>query len=276
MKQLFLLLVVLFFTFGCDYHKPPKEIDLDSIFDPTPVYNESEAKAPNDVEKFQDVLKRCKLQLYREGISVDYDAFEDYKSPQFYVDSEENLVFSIDKEANTYKTRSELREGPEENEWYVDDSTGHFWIANLQVLKPDVGVDSFTWMQVHGTTDTFNYPIIRLFWERQRNGEYDHLWSVVIISDAYDSQVYEYTDLGARPEGFFRAEVHFKNNIMDIIINHNLIKTYNVTYWQGVKNYFKAGVYINRYGDGGAVTARFSELHFYDYQDPVNVVSPHH
>ena len=272
----YFLILILLFIYGCDYHKPPKEVNLDTLFDEIPVYVESEAVAPYNVEKFQSVIDRCKLQLYREGTGIDYDGFTNYKSPQFYIDNEENLIFAIDKESDTYKTRSELREGPEENEWYVDDTEGHYWIATLQVLKPAVGIESFTWMQVHGTNDTFNYPIIRLFWERNREGQYDHLWAVVIISDAYDAKVYEYTDLGARPKGFFRAEVHFKNNLMDIIIDHKLIKTYNVTYWQGVRNYFKAGVYINRYGDGGEVSARFSELHFYDYQDPVNVVSAHH
>ncbi|MEA1920867.1 MAG: polysaccharide lyase family 7 protein [Campylobacterota bacterium] len=274
MKLLVTGLIAIFFFNGCDFHQPPEEIDLDLVYDDIPMYDESNSSIPYEHEKFSDVIERSKLQLYTDGTTVDYGSLNNFKSPEFYVDNEENLHFVISKELDTLKVRSELREGPEVIEWSSADSQGHFWVATLKCLKPDIGVDSFTWMQIHGTHETYNYPVLRLFWERSRAGKYDHLWAITIVSDPHTNNIYEYTDLGPRPADFFSAEVHIQNNIMDILINRKLIKTYNLTYWEEVKNYFKAGVYINRFGDGGEVSAIFQSLDFFD--DPSKIVSAHH
>lgn len=124
------------------------------------------------------------------------------------------------------------------------------------------------------STPPYNYPILRLLWARLRDGIYDHLWAVIIVSDPSQDRIYDWIDMGARPKGFFDAEVHIKDNLMTIMINRKVITTRNVTYWEDVSNYYKAGVYINRYGDGGEVSVLFEQLHFYD--NPDDVVSPHH
>ncbi|MEA3522267.1 MAG: polysaccharide lyase family 7 protein, partial [Campylobacterota bacterium] len=271
--SIYIMVLTLFFS-GCDFHKPPEEVDLDLIYDEIPPYSEATSFAPYDYDTFRPVIDRSKLQLYYDGVAIDYGGFDNYKSSNFYVDSDENLHFTIDKVPETYKTRAELREGPDLYSWSTADLEGHYWVATLRCLKPAKGVSSYTWMQIHGTSDTYNYPIIRLLWEREKNDAYDHLWAVTILSDPYSNNIYEYTDLGPRPDGFFSAEVHVRNNIMDILINHTLIKTYNVTYWQEIQNYYKAGVYINRFGDGGEVSAIFKSLNFFD--DPSNIVAAHH
>jgi len=275
MKQYLVSITLLLFLFsGCDFHQPPTKVDQDLIYDKTPLYNDETSFPPYDYEKFQFLIDRSRLQLYKDGTTIDYGEFNAYKSPNFYVDSDENLHFTIDKSPETYKVRAELREGPDSIAWSTSDSEGHFWVARLKCFKPAVGISSYTWMQIHGTHTTYNYPILRLFWERMRDKKYDHLWAIVILSDPYSNNIYEYIDLGVRSDNFFTAEVHVKDNIMDILINHKLIKTYNVTYWENVQNYFKAGVYINRFGDGGEVTAVFKSLDFFD--DASKIVPTHH
>ena len=271
MKFSLLALLFLILFSGCNIRKPTDTLDPDLVYDEIPLYEDNRSFVPYDYTQFQPVLDQSKLQIRYDDV-VNYGDFADKKFPQFYVDKDENLHFVIDKAADSAKVRSELREGP--NGWSTADTEGHFWVATLKCLKPKAGITSYTWMQVHGTSDTYNYPLLRLFWIRDRDGIYDHIWAIIIVSNPDTPKIYEYRDLGARPTYFFNAEVHIKNNIMDILIDHKLKTTINVTYWEDVQNYFKAGVYIDRYSDGGAVSAIFKELHFYD--DSSKVVSVHH
>jgi hypothetical protein len=272
MRLLFLALSITILFAGCNLRKPPTELDPDLVYDTIPLYDANKSSAPYDFPKFQAVLDGSKLQIGYDETVVDYGDFDGKKFPQFYADSDENLHFVISKEAEKQKVRSELHEGP--NSWSTADTEGHFWVATLKCLKPKPGITSYTWMQIHGTNDTYNYPLLRLFWVRQRESIYDHIWAIIMVSDPDSEKIYEYRDLGERPKDFFTAEVHIKNNIMDILINRQLKTTVNVGYWEDVQNYFKAGVYIDRTLDGGAVSAIFSDLHFYD--DSSKVVLVHH
>ena len=280
MKFSLLLLIFIILVSACNRKHPPQTVDPDLVYDSIPVYDANSSFAPYAYDKFKSVLDQSRLQIYKDkgdtadsnNTTVEPGEFTDKKFPQFYADAEENLHFTITKMANTYKVRSELKEQPAT--WSTADTEGHYWVATLKCLKPKVGINSYTWMQIHGTPDGFNYPLLRLFWERNRQNIYDHLWAVIIVSDPETPKIYSYIDLGARPSGYFTAEVHIKNNIMDIILNRSLKRSINVTYWQDEQNYFKAGVYINRYGDGGTVSAIFKELHFYDQSS--DVVSVHH
>jgi len=277
MKQLILILFITLFTLGCDFKQPPVLTDPDLEYDETPVYIEENANAPYDYEKFQAVLDISKLQ-YPDPLQVDYGNFAGFKAANFYADSNASLYFTTQKEVNEYKTRSELREG---RAWTTASQTGNYWVASLKCLKPAPGVSAYTWMQVHGPNEPqiHNYPLIRLQWIREYRDEqqvlqYDHIWATVIVSEPGEMLIYKNIDLGPRPDNFFRAEVYFKNNIMDVIINGKVLYTSNVSYWEEVENYFKAGVYINRVGDGGEATTIFSELYFYDQED--DVFYPHH
>lgn len=269
-KLLVLLTLLIFVISGCNKKSPPAEVNPDIVYNQIPAYDSQKALAPYSFSQYQSVLDKSKLQIYYDDVVAAGDYVGKF-FPQFYADDEGKLHFVIDKDPDTYKTRSELREI---TEWSMFDPNGHFWVGTLKCLKPKVGVNSYTWMQIHGTNDTYNYPILRLFWERKRDGKYDHIWAVIIVSDPYTPSVYEYVDLGARPSDYFTAEVHIHNNIMDIIIDRKVYRSINIGYWQNVQNYFKAGVYINRYQDGGTVSAIFKQLHFYD--DDTNIVSVHH
>jgi len=284
MKFSLLVLIFIILVSGCNRRHPPKTMDPDLVYDSIPIYDANSSLAPYNYDKFKPVLDKSRLQIYKDNpntqntqdsnnTTVEPGDFNEKKFPQFYADINANLHFTITKKPNTYKVRSELKE--QLDTWSTSDNVGHYWVATLRCLKPKTGITSYTWMQIHGTKDSYNNPLLRLLWERDRQGLYDHIWAIIIISDPDTPKIYEYVDLGERPNDYFTAEVYVKNNMMDIIINRQVKRSINVTYWEKVQNYYKAGVYINRYGDGGTVSAIFKELHFYDYEPP-NVVSVHH
>lgn len=248
---------------GCNAKKPPKEIDPDSVYDVVPLYNELNSTPPYDYSKFQGAIDQSKFQYPHDDL-ISQGNLVNYKASFFYADSNATLHFTTQKPQNVYKTRSELRQI---NSWTTADTNGNYWVAKVQCLKPKAGITSYTWMQIHGTHESFNYPILRLFWERQRDRKYDHIWAVIIVSYPFTDKLYEYVDLGERPEGFFDAEVDMKDNFMTIKINNKVLVYKDVTYWENVINYYKAGIYINRYQDGGKASVLFKELHFYNNQD---------
>lgn len=229
----------------------------DDLYDKLPAYDAARAKPPADLEKFSTVLSKSKLQYPNDKSVVDYDSFDGFKSPFFYA-LDGDLWFRVTKTITDHKVRSELREGP--GDWHTGDREGHFWHATLWCPKPAKGIDSYTWMQIHGTYATFNYPPLRLMWVRNYDKKYDHLWAIVIVSDPYKEKVYEWIDMGKRPDRFFDANVTIRNNEMDIYIDGKLIKHYDMTYWSSVKNYFKAGVYVNRHDDHGEAAVVFKTL----------------
>jgi hypothetical protein len=265
MKFYTTIFFTVFFLFGCglDLHKPPSQKNLDLIYDNIPVYDETKTHSFYESGKFLDLIEHSKLQLFLKDTSIEYTDLIDFKSPEFYVDEEDNLNFTVYKEYNTSKVRSEIKEWPKSLEWSTADTKVHSWVATLKCLKPKVGISSYTWMQIHGNFETYNYPVLRMIWQRNKDGIYNHLWAMVIVSNPHSQRIYEYVDLGEKPDGFFTAQVDVKDNIMKIMINNNLIKVYNIKYWQEVQNYYKAGVYIDRFGDGGSVSVIFEKLDFF-------------
>jgi len=282
-QNIFIFLISTLFIVGCDFRKPPdedtaKQIDKvanqNLIYDETPIYDEDTSKYPNDIDKFKDVLSRSKYQYPDSNTTVEYDQFDGYKTKNFYVDANDDFYFILKKEKDSTKVRDELRQGPESGEWVSSDSDGNFWVSTIRCFKPKVGVSTYTWMQIHGTIDTFNYPLLRLLWVRSRHDIYDHLWAIVITSNPDDERVYDWVDLGKRPDDFFDASVYVKENTMKIKINGEVIKRYEVDYWEDVTNYFKAGIYLNIYKDEGEGTIAYRELHFLDEADPEYVQDP--
>lgn len=282
MLKILLIFSFLFFILGCDAKKPPKEVDLDLIYDVVTPYNEQNTTAPYSHKKFQDVLNQANYQYPHSVTIVDHGAYDGYKTDAFYVDANGDWYFTLNKEHNTTKERSELRQvckDPKTGQytvnagWKTSDKEGNFWIADVRCFKPKE-TQSYTWMQVHGVNGmditlndgtvvkSFNYPIIRLTWERYRDGVYDHLWAIVIVSAPRTPKIYEWIDLGERPDHFFHTEVHFQDNILKVIVDGNVMASYDVTYWEEEVNYFKAGIYINRFDDGGEGVVAYRELHF--------------
>jgi hypothetical protein len=231
--------------------------DPNGGYDKIPVYDPDSAQAPYDIEKFRSILDHCNLQDNEGETVVRAGAFAGYLSSHFFA-YDDILCLLADKKSSQQKVRTELREWP--GGWQCDDQAVYIWQARLRVLKPKEGVDSYTYMQIHGTKDTFDYPLLRIMWVRSRQGVKDHLWAIRIVSMPYMEKKYEWLDLGKRPDGFFDLRVETGENRLDIYIEDKLFKSYDVTYWSGVRNYFKAGVYINRHDDSGKAAILFERL----------------
>ena len=267
---------------ACDRKQVPVEPDLDLIYDKVPLYDENKALIPYSFDKFKDILNQANYQYpHAETIAraAEYDAF---KTSTFYANQDGDFYFTVSKEFNEPKVRSELRQVYIEpisgdfnssNGWKTSNSNGNYWISDVKCFKPNA-LQSYTWMQVHGIdggnvvlkdgtiVKSYNYPFIRLTWNRYQYGIYDHLWAVIIISYPRSPKIYEWVDLGSRPDDFINAEVHIQSNILTIIINHVSVYTRDMTYWEDEPNYFKAGVYINRYEDGGTAVVAYRNIRF--------------
>ncbi len=230
----------------------------ESGYEPVASYEENQTVVPYTIPRFRSVLDKCKLQ-YSEGTVIFYKKLKTFKASYFYA-KDDALFFVVDKLKSMDKLRCELRP---QDEWQTSDTTVHHWHGRLRCYMPEQGVNSYNWMQIHGTMQTFNYPLVRLLWVRKRQGISDHLWAIVIVSDAYvEPKKYEWVDLGARPGDYFDADVNVSSDIMNISVNGKLVKSFDVSNWRGVDNYFKAGVYINRPEDYGKATVSFKALQF--------------
>lgn len=251
---------------GNDTHPPQ---DQDEIYDPTPVYHSEEATAPYDYDKFRAILESSKLQ-YPEGKAVrNAGEFAGYQSEFFYCDTLSHLHFTVEKTKSMLKIRSELREI---DEWKTSEPRIHSWRAELKTLKPEKGVDTYTWMQVHGSNDTYDFPLLRLAWVRNHEGKYDHLWAIIIINapqevdtgeNSEPANDYSWVDLGERRSDFFTVSVDMGNDTMVISLDDKVLVYKDISYWGDVLNYFKGGVYMNRHEDVGTATAIFNRMDTY-------------
>jgi hypothetical protein len=287
-----LILLGLLFV-ACDNKKPPLETNLDLSYDKVPVYSEINTSYPYSFEKFHNVLEQSNYQYPHAETIAQHAAYDTFKSAAFYATQNGDLHFDLTKEQYQVKERSELRQvykDPLSGEfntskgWRTSDNNGNFWLAQVRCYKPKETL-AYTWMQVHGidgvditlkdgtVVKSFNYPIIRLTWERYRDGVYDHLWAIVITSYPREDKVYEWTDLGPRPNDFFDAEVHFQSNTLKVLIHGNIMLSYDVSYWEEEPSYFKAGLYINRYEDGGEASVAFRNLRFENNASMVKILS---
>ncbi len=285
MKILLLFIILVLFN-GCDFKKPPIEPDLNLIYDKAPIYDDNNSLPPYSSAKFKSVLNQANYQFPHSVTVARLAAYGDFKTNAFYLDDKGDLYFSLQKDYQQVKERSEIRQvciNPKtgkydtDSGWKTSDKNGNFWISEIRCFKP-YETQSYTWMQVHGidgaditlndgtTVKSFNYPIIRLTWERYRDGVYDHNWAIIITSYPRTPKTYEWIDLGPRPDNFFKAEVHFQNNILKVIIDEVVMASYDVTYWEEELNYFKAGIYINRFDDGGRAVIAYRKLRF-DHND---------
>jgi len=263
----FIFLIINFIIIGCgnDTH-PPQIEDIDETYDPIAIYSEDIAIPPYSYDKFKALLDSSNLQYPDNKAVIKAGEFNGYKSQIFYSDEDSYLHFTIDKDISLPKIRSELRQI---KEWKTSDIVGNHWYARLKTPKPIKGVDSYTWMQIHGTNDTYDFPILRLAWVRNYQGEYDHLWAIIITNgprnpnrggDTGIVNDYNWVDLGARTSEFFNVDVDVRDNIMLISINNRVLISKDITYWSSVVNYFKSGVYINRQDDIGKATVIFDQI----------------
>lgn len=271
MRYFITMLSLLIFISACDLKKPPVETDADSIYDILPAYNTTSTYPY--IEKFKYLLDNSLYQgENQDKLPIDENFHtlyysEGFKQKTFYLDTDENLVFSLAKQENTHKVSSLLIQN---NTWHTNEENGNYISSMARCYKPK-NIQAYTWMEVHGegkkdsnSSIYYNYPLVSLTWERNMKGEYDHIWAVVTKSSpgVNEPKIYEWIDLGARPNNFFLAEIQIRNNIMEIKINYSTISTQNVTYWENVPSYFKVGISLENYLDSGEAGVSFNELRY--------------
>jgi hypothetical protein len=218
--------------------------------------------APYRVAKFQDVLSHSKLQAplssYDPLWSRGYGDFAFYQNRYFYLQDESYMTFEMCQK----KHRSELRE---QHDWKVETKEPKTMEATL-LLFPLSSKREFTFLQIHADSNRMtaaktilNKPLLRVVWKKNYHHLKDHIWAVVRVSADPKEQKYMKIDLGKRPRDFFRVKVVVAQSKMKIYVADKLCFNFDVSYWNGVWNYFKAGVYLQ---DEGCAKVLFKELKF--------------
>jgi len=271
LNVIYIILTLLIFE-GCDRKSPPPAVDLDTRYDVIPSHN------TNDIypySKFSYVMNNS-IYEYPNGNTT--QKFSNLSNSSLYLDQDENILFTLDKESNSSKLSSKIIQ---KETWSTADKDGNYLISNIRCYKPHT-IDAYTWAEVHGLHQVdanssiyYNYPLVSLTWQRNKNNQYDHIWAIVTKSSPseYEPKIYEYIDLGARPDYFFPAEIHVKNNILEIKINYSTISTQNVSYWKNVPTYFQVGISINNYKDGGEAGVAFSDLRYENNESNVSDIT---
>ncbi|MDR9826878.1 polysaccharide lyase family 7 protein [Vibrio sp. FNV 38] len=247
---------------------------------------------PFSITKFQEILASSDLQLSdpdgsegnKESVVKDGE-FEDYISDYFYADSDDNLVFSM----SNYKMRSEIREL--DNFSIKEDGIKRTWYA--EVLLPNIDIamasspadhDEVTFLQIHnkGTSEDgtgyIPHPLLRIVWEQERDGLTGHYWAVVKNNVTDCTQVtdssscyatsYDRYDLGyADLENFTRFSLSVFDSTLQISVDDTEKETIDISYWEHLLSYFKAGVY-NQFENGEA------QVHFRQLSLDKTLLSP--
>ncbi len=242
-----------------------------------------EAVAPFSFTRYQNMLSNSSLQVSdpkgdtsNKTTMVKNGAFSGYWSPYFYAQKETGyLVFKMEN----YKMRSEVRELDN----FSINETGVTRTLYAEVRLPEIDLvmanspadhDEVTFLQIHNKgTDTdgtgyIPHPLLRIVWEQERNSITGHYWAV-IKTNAFDCTQKEnlpycgssYTryDLGAADlDNFTRFDVSIGSNTLAIKVNGDQKVAVDVSYWEPLLSYFKAGVY-NQFENGEA-EVQFKQL----------------
>ncbi len=219
--------------------------------------------APYNLRKFRSVLDGSKLQAPTSSTLIPHGEFDEQSNQYFSLDpTGTHMTFTVSGDSN----RSELRQMT--GDWQTSSPTWQKMIGRVKVDYPaDTSMNQFTFMQIHDVTGGLNKPLIRLTWRRSRAGQDDHLWAAIrtpadpgrpISLSNLDA---DWIDLGPRPTGFFKAEIKVRDNTMKVKIDDVTLISKDVAYWDGLDNYFKAGVYNQ---DPGTSTVWFDSLKYYD------------
>lgn len=263
MIKIYTVLSMMILLVGCgnDTHLPGSNVE------PMPNYSEANAFVPYSFERHIPLLDNAKLQYPDRETVIQAGEFAGYESDFFYSDASGNMYFSVHRSVSEKKIRSELRAI---QEWSTAEITPHNWSANLKLFVPDEGVTSYTWMQIHGSNKTYNFPLLRLVWIKNYSGKKDHIWAIIIINPPIESNsnsshpdvvnTYNWVDLGRKPTDYFNAKVEIQSNLMVISIDDIVKVSTDVSYWGSVQNYFKGGIYINRPDDQGVASIIFKDM----------------
>ncbi|MBC7003416.1 polysaccharide lyase family 7 protein [Photobacterium sp. BZF1] len=251
-------------------------------------FQEKITSKPASYPQFSHILSSSKLQIStpnaKPGSKNEMAKNGDFTgivNEHFYVDgSSEALVFNMEG----YKLRNELR--VLENFSTAQSDTTYQLKANLQPINPitsvqnsPVGKKEITYLQVHNKgihedgTGYIPHPLVRITWELERNGKESHYWAVIKAnaldcssnsqhrSNAECKKAYRHIDLGPadlnRPTQF---DISVGNNQLVVNVDGETKLSHDITYWQHLLSYFKAGVY-NQF-EGGKSEAHFYQLDY--------------
>lgn len=230
--------------------------------------------APYDYSEYQTVLDDSKLQAPDSTtISIAQGDFKDNYNDYFYIPDSGNawMTFAIGPDE---KMRSELRQM---DNWYTSDTTVNKMIG--EVLISDKGTsDEITVMQVHDDADEadtyVNKPLVRIVWlEEQKETDasdytYDSYFAIVktgtCSSDCTDYVKYALADYSSTESVKF--EIRIENNELTIKVDgvaHEKFDRFDVSYWEDLPSYFKAGAYIQS-DTSPDVEVQFESLKYYD------------
>lgn len=239
------------------------------------VHGQSDSRrAPYDLEKFRSVLDDSKLQAPKSSPTlISRGKFAGASNEYFFLDpTGQYMTFTVEGDS----CRSELRQ--ESGDWDTASKKPQRLIARVKVFVPqDKQLESFTFLQIHDKKNGdkgLNKPLLRVTRRDQRRGKQDHLWAAIRTPKNFDKPISlsnlasKHVDLGPRPKGFFDVEVRVQNSKMTVTIDRQTKVNMDVSYWDGLPNYFKAGVYNQ---DPGRSKVQFQSLRFSDSDDdPAN------
>lgn len=119
----------------------------------------------------------------------------------------------------------------------------------------------YTFAQIHTTGNLGNptKPFLRLVWMREKEGRSDGIWAVV--RQSVFQNVTEWYYLTSRRDGLMSFDITMKQSGLFVSIDNKMLFSDNdVSYWNDVESYFKAGAYLQ---DEGEARVGFNSLEYY-------------
>lgn len=180
----------------------------------------------------------------------------------FYRDDQGRMVFSFldgRQSSNASETtRLELRGGN-----FDASATNKIYEARYELLPIQGRSNSFTFAQVFGDTD--GAPIVRVFFDSERDGLFNRIWVAYRRGTGSNNTVI--TDLGPAPQPGTVASLRIAWNVNGGIElrsstnNSTMVLDENFAFWTqpGKKTYFKSGCYVQA---SGSCDVRFASLSF--------------
>lgn len=229
----------------------------------------------NYYRDFSPVIKDSNLQCYER----DYKNFPSKElsgrdlpsgiKKQFYISASGSLVIKHSKNQQGIKNRCELRQ--RSGEWDVSSDIAHTLKARFNLLNTQ-GLQEITLMQIHmkceeKECDIENKPLLRIAWVKNKKGYNNHLWAVIRTEVAQKNRKgkdnpYEWIDLGIMSRSTQLIEISSRNNELVVALNEHEKVRKDVSYWQGIKNHFKTGLYLNSESDVGQATIEYKSLEY--------------
>ena len=223
--------------------------------------------APYNLKKFRPVLDNSKLQAPTSSPTlIEKGKFTGKANEYFFLDpTGQYMTFTVEGDKN----RSELRQ--ETGDWDTATKTPQRMLARVKVYVPeDKQLEQYTFLQIHDKKEGdkgLNKPLLRVTLRGNYKNTRDHIWAVIRTPKDYNKPISlknlatENVDLGPRPNGFFNIEVRVQNSHLGIAMGGQIKVNMNVSYWDGLENYFKAGVYNQ---DPGRSKVEFELLQYAD------------